>query len=390
MVTKPNIRKRLVKRALRKIPSTFMGKQVRGELKNEMSKLSAEILAQVLDNESNQFKNVNLPITAISKVAEAIKTSTSRDKFGLATKLLPEVSIKVGENSGEVTNSAHAYTFRRPVKGMRNDMSYVATYQQEGFAESALNGQGITEYPLITTGLNTPNDVAPTGQYPAIKMTTNHIQSSLPVPANAIQGASETQRFYLEKIENELQLKSNAAHRILLTIYECIPRNNLDYGQGSQYVTVDNQSFVGNSSGDNEGSALLAWRLGTVTGKSTNPTGGDPITPNVLGAQPTQSLAFNLNWKITGIRKVEMDAGGTHIHRSVYRPNFMLFDPVSRVFDQIAGVTPTIMIQVQGLYGSTSDKAGYASSKVTFGGVSRVYAYAPVGTQGITEFYDPS
>jgi len=388
MVTQP--KRRVAKRIISKLPTTFMGKSIRGELKSEMTKLSKEILAQVLAAEADQFKNVNLPMNVISKVADAITPSTSRDRFGLSTKLLPEVSIKLGENSGEVTNSAHAYTFRRPIKGMRNDMSYVATYQQEGFAESALDGQGITEYPLITTGLNTPANLAPSGQYPAIKMTTNHIQASLPVPANAIQNADQTQRFYLEKIENELQLKNNSTHRVLLTIYECVPRNNLDYGVGSQAVTIDNQSFIGNSSGVNEGSALLAWRIGTVSGYSTNPTGGTPITPNVLGARPTQSLSFNLNWKITGIRKVEMDSNGTHIHRSVYRPNFMLFDPVSRIFDQIAGVTPTLMIQVQGLYGSTSGKDGYASSKVSFGGVSRVYAYAPVGTQGITEFYDPS
>jgi hypothetical protein len=388
MVTQP--KRRVAKRLLTKLPPTFLGKALRGELKSEMSKLSREILTQMLAAEADEFKNVNLPMNVISKLADATKPSTSRDKFGLATKLLPEVSIKLGENSGEVTNSAHAYTFRRPIKGMRNDMSYVATYQQEGFAESALDGQGITEYPLITTGLSTPNNIATAGQFPMIKMTTNHIQTALPVPANSIQNADQTQRFYLEKIENELQLKNNSTHRVLLTIYECIPRNNLDYGVGSQAVTVNNQCFIGNSSGVNEASALLAWRVGTDSGFSTNPIAGTPITPNVLGARPTQSLAFNLNWKITGIRKVEMDSNGTHIHRSVYRPNFMLFDPVSRIFDQIAGVTPTLMIQVQGLYGSAPGKDGYASSKVSFGGVSRVYAYAPVGTQGITEFYDPS
>ena len=87
-------------------------------------------------------------------------------------------------------------------------------------------------------------------------------------------------------------------------------------------------------------------------------------------------------------RKVEMDGNSTHIHRSVYRPNYMLFDAVSRDFDQIAGVTPTMLITVHGLYGSTVGKNGYASSKVSFGGLSKIYAYAPVGTQGITEIYD--
>jgi hypothetical protein len=384
MKAKTNFRK-----TAKKVALTFAGNVVRGTMKKELKKMPKADREFFEGVAINGFQNVPATLAMLGKVAEAIPTSTRREKYGLATKILPESSIKTGESSGEITNSAYAYQFRKHVKDMRNDMSYVAQWQQEGTVESPLDGQGVIEYPIVTTGLSAVTDLTTSPVVaPIIKMTTNHIKASLPVPTG-LTNPGETQRFYLEKIENEVTFKNNENHRVMLIIQEVMPRHNLDYGTSPQWVTVDNQTFIGNASGTNEASALQTWRLGSIAGYSTQPTAGSPIIPSVLGAKATQSLAFNLNWTITGTRKVEMDANSTHIHRSVYRPNYMLFDAVSRDFDQIAGVTPTLLITVHGLYGSNSNKDGYASSKVSFGGLSKVYAYAPVGTQGITEFYNP-
>jgi hypothetical protein len=378
------------KKSAKKVALTFAGHAVRGVMKKELEKMPKADREFFEGCAKDAFKDVPATLSILGKLAEGIPTSTRREKYGLATKILPESSIKTGETAGKITNSAYAYQFRKHVKGMRDDMSYVGQWQQEGTVVSADDGQGVIEYPIVTTGLSAITDSSSSPFVaPVIKMTTNHIKASLPVPTG-LTNPGATQRFYLEKIENEVTFKNNENHRVMLIIQELVPRHNLDYGTSPQWVTIDNQTYVGNASGTNEASALQTWRLGSVSGYSTQPgaVGSDPITPNVLNAKCTQSLSFNLNWNVMATRKVEMDGGSTHIHRSVYRPNYMLFDAVSRDFDQIAGVTPTLLITVHGLYGSDITKAKYASSKVSFGGLSKIYAYAPVGTQGITEFYD--
>lgn len=390
---KPKILKNKYVKAATKTGLTFAGSVVKGTLRKEMEKMSRADREFFEGVAANAFDNVPATLSILGKLAEGIPTSTRREAYGLATKVLPESSVKVGESDGQITNSAYAYQYRKPIKGMRNDMSYVAQWQQEGTVRSTLDEQGVTEYPIITTGLTTAtNSTASPYIPPVIKMTTNHIKDSLPVPTG-LTNPGETQRFYLEKIENEVTFRNNDSHRVMLIIHELVPRQNLGYGLNPTWRTVDGQTFIGNEgvTSPNSASAIVSWRVGSVAGLSTQPgaAGSKAISPEVLGSKPTQSLPFNLDWVVLGTRKVEMAAGSTHIHRSVYRPNYMVFDGVSRAFDQIAGVTPTLLITVHGLYGSTASKDGYAPSTVSFGGLSKVYAYAPVGTQGITEFYDP-
>jgi hypothetical protein len=194
MKAKTNFRK-----TAKKVALTFAGNVVRGTMKKELEKMPKADREFFEGVARDGFKNVPATLAMLGKVAEAIPTSTRREKYGLATKILPESSIKTGESAGKITNSAYAYQFRKHVKDMRNDMSYVAQWQQEGTVESPLDGQGVIEYPIVTTGLSAVTDLTTSPVVaPIIKMTTNHIKASLPVPTG-LTNPGETQRFYLEK-----------------------------------------------------------------------------------------------------------------------------------------------------------------------------------------------
>lgn len=166
----------------------------------------------------------------------------------------------------------------------------------------------------------------------------------------------------------------SAGYRQVRLLYEGMKQNFKFVNQAVGATDLWIYDVVSKVTKGSYSSPATDWALG-YTDTNVQPAaaistyaGGD----TTIGAIPTESKVFNINWKVVGRTTVRLGPGAEHNHQFNMRPNKVIDGTYAANFAQIRGVTCGVLVVQRGpLTDSTLDfiagNPTYGKSKVIIG-----------------------
>lgn len=136
-------------------------------------------------------------------------------------------------------------------------------------------------------------------------------------------------KFYIHGVTNELRVVNQNKAPSVVTIYYLLAKKTVQDATGSH--------------------PDVTWDVGNAYKQ----IGADTEPHSLIGAVPTTSKLFNMDWKIVNKHKISMQPGGSHTSTFTFNPRSVVDKAYFTEHDQIRGLTVHIMMVAHGTLGQT-------------------------------------
>ena len=331
----PRTNARRARKTFRRIP------KVATKVKNTMD--------NIIDatEKAEQFREVlaDKPIGQIASMAGKLAAMKKNPIGVVGLSLMPtearEASVS-GAATGDVTTSATLYMYRPPRKRSREGAINYAQKTNISWQQQTVNDQQVVSDINILDAvpvLNNPDTNLKYSNLSIKKAFDNYLATrTKSYDGTNVDLLTQQASLHFKSLQADLMIFNNDTHPVFVDLYEVVPQHDLGPTTYSTEYTATGYM-----------SPKWTWAqgLGTDTIKLE-----DSIGASTIGSNPFDSTTFSRTWKIVKRLRLNIPAGATHRHKSVYEINktvsYQQYAQVSTSGGKFAGWNPSYMLCQRG------------------------------------------
>lgn len=331
----PRTNARRARKTFRRIP------KVATKVKNTMD--------NIIDatEKAEQFREVlaDKPIGQIASMAGKLAAMKKNPIGVVGLSLMPtearEASVS-GAATGDVTTSATLYMYRPPRKRSREGaINYAQKTNISWQQTSADNQQIVSDINILDAVpvLNNPDTDLKYSNLSIKKAFDNYLVTrTRSSQVGNLELLTQQASLHFKSLQADLMIFNNDTHPVFVDLYEVVPQHDLGP------TTYSNEYAA-------TGYMSPKWTWAEGLGSDTLEL-EDNIGASTIGSNPFDSTTFSRTWKIVKRLRLNIPAGATHRHKSVYEINktvsYQQYAQVSTSGGKFAGWNPSYMLCQRG------------------------------------------
>ncbi len=304
------------------------------------------------------------PITQIATQAFKLAGEKKNPIGSLGLNLMPTMARQVSINetaASGITTSSSMFMYRPPRK---RNVGQATQYQQKtmenSFITSSANTQTVFDLNMLDAEpvLNNPDSGAKYSNLTVRRAFDNLLlaRAKRDSDGTAYDFKEEQASLHFTSLQAELKMTNQLTRAAQVEVFELVPQHDLG---PSTYVDA------------NKATGYMSPRWTFENGLAGDVIElDDDLTLTDVASNPFNSVTFSRTWKVVKRLKINLSAGASHIHKSVYQINktvsYQKLAQVSTSGGKFEGWNPTFMVIQKGFPGAVTSGEGQEATQVSY------------------------